>query len=335
MTDFSSLRYRRLLLRDIPEIQHLGRETYLPYYAHIWKPGGADWYLDMCFNRETLEAELSDPNVEYWTPINTYGVPMGLIKLELLRAIPDGGATDALHLEKIYLLPDFHRQGWGQVVMYWISERAQALGRSAIWLRVHKSGPVTAYEKAGFSIAALTHFEHALIPEPIREALTMTKPLTPLEMPVYIVPFAAELAIYFRDLNLAWIARFFRIEPHDLEQLESPKTEIMETGGQVFFALIGEQVVGTAAMVRDANGNFELAKMAVDPAFQGRQIGKRLGEATLAFARKRGAKQVWLESNRRLHTALNLYQSLGFREIPLTDTPYARADIKMVFDIEQ
>jgi len=38
---------------------------------------------------------------------------------------------------------------------------------------------------------------------------------------------------------------------------------------------------------------------------------------------------VWLESNRILTTALNLYIRLGFVEVPITSTPYARADIRM------
>ncbi len=72
-----------------------------------------------------------------------------------------------------------------------------------------------------------------------------------------------------------------------------------------------------------------MAKMAVDPDFQGRQIGKKLGEAVVERARTLGGNEIWLESNRRLIPALTLYERLGFVEVPMIETPYARADIRM------
>ena len=133
----------------------------------------------------------------------------------------------------------------------------------------------------------------------------------------------------FKRLNVAWIARYFTVEPHDLEQLDDPEHHVLHDGGQILLAETAGAVVGTVAMVRVEEGVYELAKMAVDEAFQGRQIGKRLGEAALDWARQQGAREVFLESNRRLTTALTLYQRLGFQEVALVETPYARADIRM------
>ena len=133
----------------------------------------------------------------------------------------------------------------------------------------------------------------------------------------------------FKRLNLAWISRYFTVEPHDLEQLDDPQHYILQGGGHILLAKIETDIVGTVAMVRVAAGVWELAKMAVDEAFQGRQIGHRLGEAAIAWARQQQGREIFLESNRRLTTALALYQRLGFQEVPLQETPYARADIKM------
>ena len=46
-----------------------------------------------------------------------------------------------------------------------------------------------------------------------------------------------------------------------------------------FFALDGDEVIGTCAMVPHCPDEFELAKLAVTPAAQGRGIGHRLVEA--------------------------------------------------------
>jgi GNAT superfamily N-acetyltransferase len=88
-------------------------------------------------------------------------------------------------------------------------------------------------------------------------------------------------------------------------------------------------VAGVCALIKTADNEFELAKMAVSPNFQGKQIGYKLGLYTIEMAKSFGAKRIWLESNRRLTPALNLYRKLGFKEIPLTFTPYERADIRM------
>ena len=133
----------------------------------------------------------------------------------------------------------------------------------------------------------------------------------------------------FKQLNLEWIEKYFVVEEHDLEQLSYPEEHIINTGGDIFFALYNGEVAGVCALIKTGDGEFELAKMAVSPNFRGMQIGYKLGMHTIEMARLMGAKRVWLESNRRLIPALNLYRKLGFKEIPLTFTPYARADIRM------
>ena len=144
-----------------------------------------------------------------------------------------------------------------------------------------------------------------------------------------IFTYQPQYQIDFKRLNIAWIARYFTVETHDVEQLDDPEGHILRDGGHILLAETEGAIVGTVAMVRAGTDVFELAKMAVDEAFQGRQIGKRLGEAALDWSRQQGAREVFLESNRRLATALALYQRLGFQEVALVETPYARADIRM------
>ena len=146
-----------------------------------------------------------------------------------------------------------------------------------------------------------------------------------------IVPFRPELAGAFARLNLEWIERFFHVEEPDRVALSDCEASIVAPGGQIFFA-IGEDdgVVGTCAIVRHDAGTYELAKMAVTPAAQGRGIGRRLGEAAIAFARGAGAVRVTLLTNARLAPALRLYESLGFQRRPLREpAEYTRADVFM------
>ena len=154
-----------------------------------------------------------------------------------------------------------------------------------------------------------------------------------MDTQLVITDYAPEFRADFKRLNIAWISKYFTVETHDLEQLDDPEHHILAPGGLIFLAHLDGQVVGTVALVpMPETGVFELAKMAVDEAYQGRQIGKKLGEALITRARALGARRIVLESNRRLAPALALYERLGFREVPLVPTPYARADIRMEMD---
>lgn len=149
-------------------------------------------------------------------------------------------------------------------------------------------------------------------------------------MAVDIVPFSPVFAAEFERLNRSWIEQSFTLEPPDLRLFADPEGVIVRPGGQVFFALLDGKVVGTCAAVRHAESEFELAKMAVEPAARGRGIGRRLGLAVIAFARAAGGTVVTLLSSSRLPAALALYRDLGFVTRPLPgSTGYARADVYM------
>lgn len=81
-----------------------------------------------------------------------------------------------------------------------------------------------------------------------------------------------------------------------------------------------------------ATGEFEVVKMAVTETHQGAGIGRRLLAHTIAVARSTGAIRLYLETNRKLATAIRLYESLGFRHLlpeEIVPSPYARADVYM------
>lgn len=138
----------------------------------------------------------------------------------------------------------------------------------------------------------------------------------------------------FRALNLAWITEHFRVEDADRRALDDPEGYILGHGGEILVAEApGGAVHGVCALLRNPDGSFELAKMAVDPVARGRHIGRALGEAAIARARELGAPRVELLSNTKLAPAIALYRALGFVEVPLPANDYERANIKMVLDL--
>jgi len=151
-----------------------------------------------------------------------------------------------------------------------------------------------------------------------------------------IVPYEPLYRQSFYELNRAWIDRYFTMEPKDHETLGHPEQSILEPGGHILVALHGERPVGVCAMIVSTRPGcrFELAKMGVDPAFQGRGIGRALVMAALAWAREQGAQKVYLESNTILQPAIRLYLSMGFRQVDAGSSPYKRSNIQMEVELD-
>jgi ribosomal protein S18 acetylase RimI-like enzyme len=151
---------------------------------------------------------------------------------------------------------------------------------------------------------------------------------------IEIAAWRPELRDDFARLNRAWLEHYELLEDIDRAVLQRPEALILAPGGQIYFALAGQDVVGTCAAIPVSATVIELAKLAVSPTAQNRGVGRRLCEAVIAFARRSGASRVVLTSNHRLTAALRLYRALGFRDAPLPDdTPYTTADVYMILDL--
>ena len=75
--------------------------------------------------------------------------------------------------------------------------------------------------------------------------------------------------------------------------------------------------------------------MGVKKGYQGRNIGKLLGEAIIQKAKEKGGKELFLETNQRLIPAISLYKKLGFKEvIPDVPSVYERSNYRMELLIE-
>ncbi len=153
-------------------------------------------------------------------------------------------------------------------------------------------------------------------------------------MNIEIIPFQKKYAHDFKDLNIAWLEKYFWVEPHDEEVLGKPQQYILDPGGNIFFVKEGDAIIGTVALMKIAEGIFELTKMAITPAAQGKKIGQKLMEHCLAYAKEMGWKKLIIYSNRKLENAIHIYKKYGFKEIIIKGkNPYARGDIKLEFPL--
>ncbi|MDN5285480.1 MAG: Transcriptional regulator, MarR family with acetyltransferase [Mucilaginibacter sp.] len=147
--------------------------------------------------------------------------------------------------------------------------------------------------------------------------------------PVKVITYEPQYARHFKNLNIEWINTYFTVEEHDLEQLDHPEEHILADGGEILFAQINDDIAGTCALIKTSPTDYELAKMAVSPKYQGRKIGNFLMNAAIAKVKELGGTRIWLGSNRDLVPAISLYKKYGFTEFKAAATPYQRANIHM------
>jgi DNA-binding MarR family transcriptional regulator/GNAT superfamily N-acetyltransferase len=148
---------------------------------------------------------------------------------------------------------------------------------------------------------------------------------------VQIVDYQPAYKEAFKKLNEEWISKYFKMEAADHKALDNPEQNIIDKGGHIMVALYNNEPVGVCALMKmdDPVYEYELAKMAVSPIAQGKNIGWLLGQAAIEKARSLGVKKLYLESNTILQPAINLYHKLGFKKVVGHATPYERCNIQM------
>jgi len=206
---------------------------------------------------------------------------------------------------------------------------AMARIRLLVWPRV---GPAVEEMLAGLSGSLLDQIEGleaALAARPL-DARAAALP----EAPLTILDFTEELAGAFHDINEEWITTMFRLEPADRETIEHPREHIVDPGGAILFvAAPGLGVIGTCALRKQADGVFELTKMAVLEAARGLKAGEFLLAATIARAQALGAETLYLLTNRDCAAAIHLYEKHGFHHdteiMTRYGARYARCNVAM------
>ncbi|UWX59946.1 GNAT family N-acetyltransferase [Chryseobacterium oranimense] len=151
---------------------------------------------------------------------------------------------------------------------------------------------------------------------------------------VKIIAYDPQYKDAFKALNEEWIKTFFKMEAGDYKLLDNPEEHIINKDGHIVFALLNNKPVGTCALVKisDIPLRFELSKMAVSPEAQGKKIGYLVGKALIEKAKELGAESIFLETNSILVPAIKLYEKLGFKHMPVSDSAYARCDTQMLLE---
>jgi len=125
--------------------------------------------------------------------------------------------------------------------------------------------------------------------------------------------FTDALADDFYRINAEWIEGMYKLEQTDIDVLSNPYERIIEPGGDILFVedpKLG--IIGTCALQKTGERQFELTKMGVLDKARGKKAGEFLLEAIIARAHAIGCDRLYLLSNAKSAAAVHLYEKLGF-----------------------
>jgi len=142
---------------------------------------------------------------------------------------------------------------------------------------------------------------------------------------VSIVPATSEEAIaQVRDLFVDYadgVGFDLCFQDFGRELAELP-ADYAPPGGALLLARCDSAVAGCVALRRLDEQSCEMKRMYVRPEYRGQQIGRKLARAVIAAARRIGYRRMRLDTLPSMEPAIELYRSLGFREIaPYRDNP--------------
>ena len=142
---------RQISIHDLPALQTIGRKTFVETFAEGNSKENLARYLAEGFSHEKLTKELENKNSQFYFA-ETDGQVLGYLKVNTGDAQSEQQDPDALEIERIYVLREFH----GKEVGLALYKKAFSIAREKnvpyIWLGVWEHNPraIHFYEKQGF-----------------------------------------------------------------------------------------------------------------------------------------------------------------------------------------
>jgi|LGVF01.2.fsa_nt_gb GNAT superfamily N-acetyltransferase len=136
----------------------------------------------------------------------------------------------------------------------------------------------------------------------------------------------------FKSIGYEWLNEYDLYEPEDGVILNNPHGYILNLGGIILMALIGNKVIGTVSLIKRDNNEYEIAKFGVLKDYRGLGAGRKLMEAIIKQTNDNNIENIILYTNSKLKEAQVLYNHLGFTQLD-AEVLYEEADIKMKLKI--
>lgn len=136
-------------------LSSLAKTIYVHHYAHLWKPGGMDWYMnEFAYPVSKITYEIENKNcLHYIAYINNTAV--GYLKINIDAAIEGGDIKEGIELERIYIDTTAVNKGVGTYLMNFVFDIAKSYQKKYIFLKAMDTADqaMKFYTKMGYALA--------------------------------------------------------------------------------------------------------------------------------------------------------------------------------------
>ncbi|ASO07407.1 GNAT family N-acetyltransferase [Arenibacter algicola] len=142
---------RKVNIQDIEKLKEIGKLTFAETFSSENSEEDMREYLEEGFSTEKLKTELTDKNAEFFFAELDDKV-IGYLKVNFGQSQTELKDENALEIERIYVLKEFHGKKVGQILYDKAIELAKEKSADYVWLGVWEQNPraIRFYEKNGF-----------------------------------------------------------------------------------------------------------------------------------------------------------------------------------------
>ena len=146
-----SINVKKVEIENIYHLQNIAKQTFFETFSIENTEEDMSVYLNENFSIQKLTEELMDKNSEFYFSIIENTV-IGYLKVNFEKSQSEFQDDEALKIERIYVLKEFHGENVGQLLYNQALKIARIKNKKHIWLGVWEDNAraINFYKKNGF-----------------------------------------------------------------------------------------------------------------------------------------------------------------------------------------
>lgn len=149
----NTIEIRKATVSDLETIQNISSQTFKETFAAVNTPENISNYVKESFNSEQLKTELNNANSQFYVAYSN-AEAVGYLKINFGDAQTESINENALEVQRIYVLQNFHGKNIGQLLLDEVKKIAKSSGVDSVWLGVWEENyrALRFYTKNGFVV---------------------------------------------------------------------------------------------------------------------------------------------------------------------------------------
>lgn len=149
----TTIEIRKATVSDLETIQKISIQTFIETFAAVNTPENIANYIKDSLNTEQLTDELNNANSQFYLAYSDTEA-VGYLKINFGDAQTESFNENALEVQRIYILQNFHGKNIGQLLLDEVKKIAQITNVDSVWLGVWEENhrALRFYTKNGFIV---------------------------------------------------------------------------------------------------------------------------------------------------------------------------------------